>query len=325
MERELTHRQRYAWMLASGLMPAIVRASNCAWQWTLLGCAMAAVYYIIVWLLSETNESLGRILIDKWGKPGKIILALAAAWTVLAASRAASGAVDAFPNGKETVLCVPVLIALCAYGAWKGSCAGARASGVLAPLLAAMLIALLLTAAGQVRLRWCQVWGELENSFGIFSSLLLPSAALFLPCKAEKRKFPVLLFAALLLLPTAVSLICTGVLGANVVAEEAVPFYTLGQSISLKGVMPRMEPLVSVLLYPAYFCAALLLVVSARTVIEQIAEKKMPVLCILLGAGIYALSFAITAIPIAFFDISAAIFWGILPLVTQFVEPAKKV
>lgn len=305
-------------MLAAGVVPATVRAANCAWRWTLLGCAMAAVYYIILWFLTEDARPIGE-------KCGSSVLLLALLWTVLAAGRAFSGAVDAFPEGREAILCTPILAALCVLGAWKGSETGGRCAGVLAPMLGLLLAVLILCAVGGVDAELLQNRDSPTDAFGIFAAMLLPSAGLYLPCREEKRTFPLFPVLAILVIPTAICVICSGNLGAATIAEEAVPLYTLGKSIRIGAYIPRMEPLISVLLYTAYFCAGLLLTCSAGEIAGQLLSLRTPVAAIAVGLAAYGAGLVTQAVPVAAFDIGAAVFWGIVPLLTQFTDGVKKV
>ena len=204
--------------------------------------------------------------------------------------------------------------------------ASARAAAVLAPVLAVIHAVLLLTALGQVNLRWCAPWGEASQLFTLFPALLLPSAALCLPRTPDGGRLPWAMLAVLALAPAAFAVVTSGCLSPQVAQADALPFYTLAKSLSLLSVMERLEPLVSAVLYLSFFALAALLTQSWAALFcgglrrSDAPRWLAPSICAL------ALAFGwfVCPLPGWLSGGGAAVFWGALPLLTLLVVAVKK-
>lgn len=184
MEADLTRRQQLAWCFGALGVPAMLLCASAAWQWVLVAGACAALYYIIVWRLwvRAGQKPLPGLACEAFGGAGRGILIAAALWTLTALADTARRSAAAFPESREGLLCGVVLLILCAASGTRGVRASARAAAVLAPVLAVIHAVLLLTALGQVNLRWCAPWGEASQLFTLFPACRLPRSA----CRARR-------------------------------------------------------------------------------------------------------------------------------------------
>ena len=325
----MTRRQELAWIFAAVSAPVVMRCAGLPWQWVLAACAFAALYYIIICILrlsAGEERTLVQLTQDAFGGFSKVLLALAALWTLLAAARAAEGSALAFPNGEEAGLSGTVLLALAALAGRKGTGTAARCAAVLAPILAGAYALFLAAAAPQIHTPWCRPWGTPDMGFAALEAMLLPSAALFLRREPFGKRLPGALLLTLTLAPPVFALVTSGCLSPQVAAREPLAFYTLGKSLHLFSFMQRFEPLVSTMLYVGLFCMTSLLVQSGCAMLRPFApESAEPWLAPAFCAAAFVLSFVTGRLPAWIFDACPAVFWGILPMLTLLIVYAKKV
>lgn len=330
MHSEMTRRQELAWVFAAVSAPVVMRCANLPWQWVLAACAFAALYYIIICilrLLHGGERSLTELAQEAFGNVGgRVLLLLSAAWTLLAAAKAAEGSALAFPNGREAGLSGIVLLALAALAGRKGTAATARCAAVLAPILAAMYALFLAAAAPQLHTPWCAPWGTPKAGFAALEAMLLPSAVLFLRRRPSEKRVPGAMLLTLVLAPPTFALMTSGCLSPQVTAQEPLAFYTLGKSLHLFSFMQRFEPLVSTMLYVGLFCMTALLTQSGCAMLRPLTGKNAePWLAPAFCAAAFVLSFVTSRLPARIFDVCPAVFWGILPILTLLVVYLKKV
>ncbi|MBQ5749417.1 MAG: hypothetical protein IIV87_04590 [Oscillospiraceae bacterium] len=324
----MNRRQRLAWVFASASAPVVMVFARAPWQWALVSGAIAVIYYYIVCRLHKAFAdgcTLGALACEAFGGFGRILLVLGAAWTLLAAADTATGSAAAFAGEQERRLSGTVLLVLAAYGSVKGTTALARCAAVLAPILAAIYTVILFAAMPQIEWAWCRAWGSpwpvLEN----LPVLLLPSAALFLRSRFERRRVSAVL-AALGVAPALLAFVTVGCLSPQLAVEEEAAFYTLSKSMSLFSVMERFEPLVCAVLYLGFFCLLTLLVQSCAAMLWR-AVKRNDDAPGWVGAVCCAAIFLLRLIPARLskevFGVGAAVFWGIFPLLTLLVVAVK--
>ena len=330
MGRDVTRRQQLAWCFGAAGVPVMLLCAAASWHWALAAGACALLYYTIVWRLwvrAGDQQSLAMLARRQLGKTGAVVLIAAALWTVTALADTARRSAAAFPGGAEAALCGTVLLALCAWGGARGTQVLGRAVAVLAPVLAGIHTVFLISALKQVRLAWCAPWGDASQLLRLTPVLLLPSAALFLQRTPGSGKMPAAMLSVLALAPAVFAAVTSGCLSPAVAQDDGLPFYTLSKSLSLLGVMERLEPLVSAVLYLSFFCLGALLTQAAATMLaaafqdERLGQGAMPVaVC----AAAFGLTFLPEGIPAWLANGGAAIFWGIVPLAILLVVLAKK-
>lgn len=329
MHEELTRRQGLAWCFGALGVPGMLLCAGAPWPWVLAAGCCAATYYIIIETLrrSAGTDDLCTLTRRAFGGAGRGILVLGAIWTVTALSETARQSAVAFPEGAEAALCAPILLGLCAFGGQKGTRALARAAAVLAPVLAMLEAAVLLSALPQVRWEWCAPWGDASWLWRVLPSLLLPSAVLYLPRREERVGTSWGMLAALALLPAVGAVVTTGCISPQVAAEEPLAFYTLSKSVRVLGVMERLEPVVSAVEYLSFFCIAALLSAAAGAMVRAAFGASAATSRWLSGvicAAALGLVLLPVELPVWVRTAGASTFWGMVPVVALVVVGVKK-
>lgn len=222
-------------------------------------------------------------------------------WNFVAIGASADLLCSAFPNGN--ILIGLLLLLLAAYAASKGQAVVFRVAAIVF-LLHMILYGLLLGFS----------LPKAEISFGIpKTSIALLSVLAAVPCAMlGKGKLG---WKTIILIVGFVTL--TALVGKG-------DFYTAMKSVSVLGAMERLEPLVSVAVTMGGFCLLSMLCCVNETFISQKfpqQQKRTGYLNFLLGGACIWLSRLLGTTVLA---IGTAIFWGLLPLLTQFLEKTKK-
>ena len=119
----------------------------------------------------------------------------------------------------------------------------------------------------------------------------------------------------------AAALCAAGTLSPRVAGEEAFAVYTMAKSVSVFGVMERLEPVVSAALTAGGFCLlSVLCLANAKTARALGWKRRTGIGNFLLGCTGYL---AGTVLPEGVQALAAAICWGIVPLVTLWVASVK--
>ena len=253
MDQRIGERQRWVW-LASGLSGAVA-AKTCGlnWAWVLGAGLLSALYYIYLDMRLHP-QGVAELLPEIFGKTGKILAIAVLLWTVLLMAWTANLANGAFPMVKgEPVLGWSVL-ALAAWGSWKGPAACARCAGVLCLFLLALYGVIGGFAVPDAQLENLVPVGGWEDGVLTLGIFLLPSAVWFLPCTRSRKK-PAWQMA--LLLPAfagGLAIVTAGVLSPLLARSQPAALYALAQSVSLFGVVERIEPLLSAAMTMGVFC-----------------------------------------------------------------------
>ena len=93
----------------------------------------------------------------------------------------------------------------------------------------------------------------------------------------------------------AAALCAAGTLSHRVAGEEAFAVYTMAKSVSVFGVMERLEPLVSAALLMGFFALESLLFASARAQLERVLQNFPPVNIELTEEERFAAALALTS------------------------------
>ena len=319
MGQNIGERQRWAW-LAAGLS-AVVAAGACglSWPWVLLGGLAATAYYIYMDRRAQP-EGLASTLVSAFGPAGKVLVVLTWIWTSLVMGWAAGLAGTAFPMVDGFPFLGWVLLALAAWGSKKGAAACARCSGVLCLFLVAIygIVAVFSVPDVEMRNLWSVGnWTESLWSAGLF---LTASGVWYVPCKRSKKGtawgMAVLLpvFAAVLAAVTA------GVLTPALAGSRTVPLYDLAQSVSLFGVVERIEPLLSAAMTMGVFSLLSALACACQALGNQVYSWPWngAAACVVSACVMYLTR----GIPVKLLTAGASVFWVLIPLVA--VSTAKR-
>lgn len=323
MEGSISGRQAGAWGFCAASVPAVLTCAGLGWGWVLLGCAIAAGYYVLTQELAGGAVYLPELTVRAFGKAaGRTTLVIGGAFTLLAAAQTARRAGIAFPDGTaELAGCVIVLLGTLAGE--KDAKQAAKVCGVLFLVLAGLYTIIILAAAKNVQLRWMEPWGGARQTLEVVPPLLVLTCLRFLPGRKAAVKSGWL--GLLAVCPAAFAALTAGCLSPRLTQQLTFPFYTVSQSLSVLGVMERLEPIVSAALFMGFFALESLLLEAGREQIERaapiIAGKRWARAA--LGIAVFGLSFLTDGIPAEVWALGAAVCWGIAPLLTQLIVAIK--
>lgn len=310
MERTIGERQRWAWLAAGLSAAAASKVCGYDWLWVLIGGSLVAVFYIIVDRTLD-DRGLARLMSGTFGWGGRVLAALTLLWTILVMGWAANLADTAFPMVNGFPGLGWVLLGLAAWGVWKGPGACARCSGVLCLFLIALYGVIVAFAMPDVSWRYLEPatnWPHGIWSVGIY---LLPAGVWYVPCN-RSRKGPAWQMALLLpLFGAALAAVTAGVLSPELAAVRAVPLYDLAQSVSLFGVVERIEPLLSAAMTMGVFALLSSLACASQELADQIRPWPWSGIasCALAGAAMVLAK----DLPAELLAIGAAVFWLAIP------------
>ncbi len=321
MDRRIGERQRWSWLTA-GLW-AVIAACACGlgWLWILGAGLLASGCYIYV-DKRVTEHGLAAMLTAAWGNAGKIPAVLTALWTIVMMAWAAGLASGAFPESGGSPVLGWILLALAAWGSWKGAGASARCAGVLCLILIGLYGAVLLFAVPDIRLEnvWPEgTWQDGLNALGLF---LLPAAVWYVPC-TRSRKGPAWPMALVLpLSAAALAVVTAGVLSPTLARALPSPLYTLAQSVSLFGVVERIEPLLSVAMTMGVFCLLASMACACSHLWDQIYPWKWSGAASCVVAG--AIMLVEKRMNLSFLALGNILFWVLIPLVTLWIGKVRE-
>ena len=323
MEGSISGRQAGAWGFCAVSVPAVLTCAGLGWGWVLLGCAIAVGYYVLTQELAGGAVYLPEFTVRAFGKAaGRVVLAIGGVFTLLAAAQTARRAGNAFPDGTAE-LAGGVIVLLGTLAGEKGAKQAAKVCGVLFLVLAGLYTIIIPAAAKNVQLRWMEPWGGARQTLEVVPPLLVLTCLRFLPGRKAAVKSGWL--GLLAVCPAAFAALTAGCLSPRLTQQLTFPFYTVSQSLSVLGVMERLEPVVSAALLLGFFALESLLLEATR---EQI-ERAAPIIAgkrwarVALGIVVFGLSFVTDGIPAEAWALGAAVCWGIAPLLTQLIVAIK--
>ena len=323
MDGSISGRQAGAWGFCAASVPAVLTCAGLGWGWVLLGCAIAVGYYVLTQELAGGAVYLPELTVRAFGKAaGRVVLAIGGVFTLLTAAQTARRAGIAFPDGTAE-LAGGVIVLLGTLAGEKGAKQAAKVCGVLFLVLAGLYTIIILAAAKNVQLRWMEPWGGARQTLEVVPPLLVLTCLRFLPGRKAAVKSGWL--GLLAVCPAAFAALTAGCLSPRLTQQLTFPFYTVSQSLSVLGVMERLEPVVSAALLLGFFALESLLLEATR---EQI-ERAAPIIAgkrwarVALGIVVFGLSFVTDGIAAEAWALGAAVCWGIAPLLTQLIVAIK--
>lgn len=314
------NRQRWAWLMAGLSAAAAACACGMGWLWVLLGGLAVSAYY--VYLDRRLRPcGLAALLPAAFGGAGRLLSLLTLLWTILAMAWTANLADTAFPMVEGYPILGWTLLALAAWGSRRGAAACARCAGVLYLFLLALYGVVTVFAVPDVRLANLRPAGDWTQSLWTCGLFLLPAGVWYAPCRRSRTKMtwfwllPPFLTALL-------AAVTAGVLSPVLAETLPVPLYTLTQSVSLFGVMERIEPLLSAAMTMGVFCLLSAMACACRALGAQCKPWKWT------GAAACVLSAALMgparALTLPVITIGAAVFWFLIPAVAVAVSRKQK-
>lgn len=310
MAHEMGQRQRWAWIGAAWSVIAAACLCGFGWGWVLLGAAAAALYYIY---MEYAVPSGGLVQVyGALGRPGMLLLAISGLWAAVLMSWSAGKIQLAFPGVRAVPELSLILLALAAWSSRRGIGAGAACSGVLCLIL--LVLYGLLAAFAVPDLKWAQLrpWGTWQQGVESWGVCLLPAVLWFLPVQRRRRR-PCRWPAVLLPAASAVLAAWTsGILSPQLAAARPSPLYDLAQSVSILGVMERIEPMLSVAMTMGLYA----LLSAFACTIQKIGQTIRPwggygvLAAVLSGIGLYWAE----SLNTIYVVVGTAVLWVLIPL-----------
>jgi len=312
MEQNIGERQRWAWLTAGFSVVAASGTCGYGWQWVLVAGLVVALYYIVL-DRKLPQEGMAKAIVSAFGGAGKLLNIICFLWLVLLIGWTACLADTAFPMVDGFPILGWSMLALTAWSSWKGAAACARCAGVLCLFLLVLYGIVVVFAVPDVaweNLKIQSDWGETVFAAGLF---LLPAGVWFMPA-ARSRKGPAWNMAWVLpVFAAALATVTAGVLSPVLARERTVPIYDLAQSVSLFGVVERIEPLLSVAMVMGVFALLSSLACACQTLGEVVIPWKWygVTACAAAGVGMYAVRF----ISLYWIAVGNGVVFGLLPIV----------
>ena len=246
MGRKMGERQRWAW-LAGGLSAAVaICGCGLGWLWILLGGAVVSLYYIYM----DANLP-GAGLAKLLPKPVAILTLI---WIIVLLAWSANLADSAFPMVKGFPVLGWTMLALAAWGSYKGAGVCAGCAGILCLFLIILYSIVVIFGLPDAELRYLEPYGKWQNGLWSAGLFLLPAAVWYLPCRKSRKGAAWIVGVVPLVTAVVLTMVTAGVLSPYLAASLPSPLYTLAQSISLFGVVERIEPLLSAAMTMGVFC-----------------------------------------------------------------------
>jgi len=311
---KIGERQRWAW-LAAGLSVAVAAcACGFDWIWVLAGGLAVTGYYIYMDVRLPV-KGLAVML-------PRVLAAATLIWTVIAMAWTANLADRAFPMADGFPIMGWTVLALAAWGSWKGPAACARCTGVLCLFLAALYGVVVVFAVPDVQIEYLLPHGSWRDGLLAAGVFLLAGAVWYVPCTGSKKKAA---WQMALLLPAfagALAAVTAGVLSPALARSLPGPLYSLAQSVSLFGVVERIEPLLSAAMTMGVFGLLSAMTCACRALWSRFRPWKWSGVVCSAAAGL--MMGWIKSTELRWIAGGAAFFWLIIPLIMVWVRKYRK-
>lgn len=281
--------------------------AGASWISVLLACVLSL---LCVWL--------------RWGfgaePQGKLISVFQWILLALVLGSACQASVQSWPQGAHPAVGI-ILLILAVWAAWKGPSASARVGCVLFWFVLLLYLVLLGAGVKDVQIKWLTPTVAEDVSGFACVLLLTPAVAAIHLNKRENVKPRLLLIGVFCTVGAAIT---AGVLSPQVAADRQNAFYEMTRSLNLLGQARRFEAVLSAGMTTGWFSLLSLYLTLCAQLAETVrtewgkwgsaaaaASAAAILLCDLHISGLLLL-------------ILTAVFWVLLPLLTQGVDKIKK-
>lgn len=281
------------------------------WPWVAAGAALAWLLYALA--ARRRMPALSDAVRRAFPHAAKPLLALNALALLFLAALLSQQIGTLFPQTAGLRWVGLGVLALAAFAAHKGLAVVLRCGAVLFVPLALILGAVPLLAAHGATLAWLAPRGDVLGGACALLLFLLPAAlSCFVPEIRVQDAKPRRWMGALGLAAVLGAAVCAACLSPQLAAGE-MSFYLLARSVSVFGVMLRLESFVSGALTASAFSALALLLLTAKKLLSD-CIKDVSVWYFAIIAGGASLLPADALIPISLFS---AIFCALFPVLAQ--------
>lgn len=320
MDHKISRRQRWAWLLVG--WSAVVGCCLCGMNWLWVTAGAFAVTGVMWYLDEKSTEDGWTIAICvACGKIKLLLYGMILLWAIIVLAWTATLTDLAFPTVDGFPELGWVLLAVAAWGVSKGMDVCARCSGVLCLFVLVLYAAVGGFALSDIKWTYLHPKGQWQQGLWTVGLCFLPAAVLCLPGKKEEKETLGLLRWLPPLMAGLLALITVGVLSPELAAVEAVPLYRLAQSVSLFGVMERMEPLLSAAMTMGVFSLITILASVCQSIIDQFYSWKWNgALCCGIAAGAMVI---VKQLPWTIIALGNIVFWGAVPMALCITQQSR--
>lgn len=305
-DHKIPNRQLTAWLSAALIPAAIQLTAGASWFSVLLVSVLCLLCVWLRWTFGAEPK-------------GKIMSLLQLGLLLLVLGTAAMTSLQSWPRGGHPAVAI-LLLGLAVWSAWKGSDAAARVGCVLFWFVLILYLVLLGAGIKDIRPQWLIPTKGDVNAFGCVL-LLTPAGAAIHLNKKEGFKPRLLLIGAFCTVAAAVTV---GVLSPQVASGKQNAFYEMTRSLNLLGQARRFEAVLSAGMTVGWFCVFSLYLTLCAQLVEKIIPGKGQWGTLGAAATATALLLCDLHIPGILLLVFCAIFWVLLPVLTQWIEQIKK-
>lgn len=298
-------------------VPAVLLLPQVGWLWATN--AAAAVAALLLWELHlQRKNSLPLAQTAAQWRIGKGLLIMALAWNLLLLGSAAKALSGIFPDGRNTPLVGLLLLIPAAYAAKH------RRGAQVASILFFFLLGLygLLFGFSLTELRPAYLTPVRQVAPAQLSAAFAPLCLLYL--SRGRGKGAAIWCIAGVTLAFVAAFMTAGILSPSV-AQQHFALYEAAKSVSIFGVIGRLEPLVSAALSLGGFCLLYLICAANCRILQALLPGKkienFSVNFFAGAAGIWLCGY----LSAPWIALGTAIFWGLFPLGILLVGSRKKV
>jgi len=281
MTDKIGQRQRWGWLAAAVSAVSAILLCRLNWLWVLVGGLVICLYYLYI------EKRLGTAGLAEYmaGTAGKVFAAAMIFWMVLVMGYCACLADSAFPMVDGFPGLGWVLLALSAWGSRKGARACAGCSGILCLFLLALYAVVAVFSLPDVNFSYLKPYGRWTQAVSAAVLFLLPFGVWMVPV-GEKKGSSRIWVLLLPVLAAALSAVTAGGLSSELAQSVQVPLYELARSVSVLGVVERIEPLLSAAMTMGVFCLLTSLACACQVLADRIEHWKWSgSFCCLMAAG----------------------------------------
>lgn len=304
--RDLPHRQVTAW-LSAALIPTVIQlTSGASWLSVLIACIVSLLCIWIRWAFGEEPK-------------GKMATILQWAFLTVVLGMSCKASAQSWPGGSATAVGI-ILLLLALWSVSKGISASASVGCVLFWFVLLLYMIILGAGVKDVQIEWLK---PTKSDVDPFASVLLltPAAGAIQLSKKETPKHRLLLIGVFCTIAAAVT---SGVLSAQVAERKDYAFYEMTRSLNLLGQARRFEAVLSAAMTAGWFSLLSFYLAMCAKLAEKLRPGSGKVGSV--AASLIAAVFVLfnLHIPELILLVLGAVFWVLLPLLTQGLVIIKK-